>query len=60
MICLAVRLGDMPVTAKTPASERVDIAKECNSCLFDPKPYSSKLKPFLHKHAAARGVSTYG
>ena len=47
MICLAVKLGEVPVTASTPASERVVMANECNSCLFEPKPYNSKLKPCL-------------
>ena len=47
IICLAVKLGDVPVTASTPASERVVMANECNNCLFEPKPYSSKLKPRL-------------
>jgi len=47
IICLAVKLGDVPVTASTPASERFVMANECNSCLFEPKTYSSKLKPCL-------------
>ena len=45
--CFAVKLDDCPVTANTPASVRLDAAKDCKSCRFEPKPYSNKLNPCL-------------